>query len=105
MSTRFYELPGIAAVTVTTDAGMTVLHLAPAAVHRYAPSLGPLTIVGSEDDCLRFLRAWAEAHRHEAAHRSNGVIRVSSTQPDAHPAISEYGDLTTVGALRRGEAP
>ena len=105
MSTRYYDLPGIAAVTVTTDAGMTVLHLAPDPHHRDTPPLGPLTIVGSEDDCLRILRAWAEAHRHEAAYRANGVIRVTSTQPDAHPAISEYGDLTTVGALRRGEAP
>ena len=105
MSTRYYDLPGIERVTVTTDAGMTVLHLAPDPHHRDTPPLGPLTIVGEADDCIRLLEAWAEAHEHEAAHRSNGVIRVSSTQPDAHPAISEYGDLTTVGALRRGEAP
>lgn len=105
MSTRYYDLPGIAAVTVTTDAGMTVLHLAPDLGHPYPIRLGPLTILGFEDDCLRLLRAWAEAHEHEVAYRANGVIRVSSTQPDAHPAISEYGDLTTIGALRRGEAP
>lgn len=105
MSTRYYDLPGIERVTVTTDAGMTVLHLAPDPHHRDTPPLGPLTIVGSEDDCLRLIRGWASARNEQAAYRSNGVIRVTSTQPDSHPAISEYGDLTTVGALRRGEAP
>lgn len=105
MSTRFYDLPGIAAVTVTTDAGMTVLHLAPDLGHPYPIRLGPLTILGFEDDCLRLLLAWGRQYGDEAAYRANGVIRVSSTQPDAHPAISEYGDLTTIGALRRGEAP
>lgn len=105
MSTRFYELPGVARVSVEDQPTGTYVKVWPDPNHRDVPALGPLTIVGEPVDCLRLLRAWAQAHRHEAAYRSNGVIRVISPEPDAHPAISEYGDLTTIGALRRGEAP
>lgn len=39
------------------------------------------------------------------AHRSGGVIVVTDPGPDDQPAISEYGELVTLGQLRRGEAP
>lgn len=107
MSTRYYDLPGIKRVSVheTTVSDRFHMHIEPDSGHPDVAELGPLTIVGEPVDCLRLFSAWAKANRHTAAYRSNGVIRVTSTQPDAHPAISEYGDLTTVGALRRGEAP
>lgn len=108
MSTRYYDLPGIAGVTVDavdTVPGDVRVAIHPDREHPDWPGLGPLTIVGQLDDCLRLLLAWARAKDEQAAHRSGGVIRVSSRHPDSHPAISEYGDLTTVGALRRGEAP
>ena len=73
--------------------------------HPDVTALGPVTIVGTPVHVERLLLAWARHHDEQAAHRSGDVIRVSSTRPDDHPAISECGDLTTVGALRRGEAP
>ena len=39
------------------------------------------------------------------AHRSGGVIVVTHPGPDDMQAISEYGELVTLGQLRRGEAP
>ena len=41
----------------------------------------------------------------KVAHRSSGVIAVTHPGPDDMQAISEYGDLVTLGQLRRGEAP
>lgn len=37
--------------------------------------------------------------------RSGARIVVSATGPDDEQAISEYGELVTLGQLRRGEAP
>lgn len=42
----------------------------------------------------------------KAAYRDNGGdIVVYATGPDDQQAISEYGELVTLGQLRRGEAP
>lgn len=39
------------------------------------------------------------------AHRSGSNTIVYSAGPDAEQAISEYGELVTLGQLRRGDAP
>lgn len=41
----------------------------------------------------------------KVAHRSGGSITVYATGPDDQQAISEWGDIVTLGQLRRGEAP
>jgi len=41
----------------------------------------------------------------KVAHRSDGVIVVTHPGPDDMQAISDYGELVTLGQLRRGEAP
>lgn len=41
----------------------------------------------------------------KVAHRSGGAIAVYATGPDDMQAISEYGEIVTLGQLRRGEAP
>ena len=41
----------------------------------------------------------------EVAHRSGGSITVYATGPDDQQAISDRGELVTLGQLRRGEAP
>ena len=106
MSTRYYDLPGIRRVAIRETPGPEVhCSLYPDANHPDVHALGPVTIIGQPVSVERLLLAWARHHDEQAAHRSGGVIRVSSTRPDDHPAISEYGDLTTVGALREGDAP
>ena len=50
-------------------------------------------------------RALAIDHDTKIAHRSGGSITVYATGPDDQQVISEYGELVTLGQLRRGEAP
>lgn len=51
--------------------------------------------------CLHLL-----ANRDEkVAHRSGDRIAVYATGPDDAQAISDYGELVTLGELRRGVAP
>lgn len=38
----------------------------------------------------------------KVAHRSGGTITVYATGPDAIQAVSEYGELVTLGDLRAG---
>ena len=106
MSTRYYDLPGIRHVAIRETPGPDVhCSLYPDTEHPNVSGLGPVTIIGQPVSVERLLLAWARSHDEQAAHRSGDVIRVSSTRSDDHPAISECGDLTTVGALRKGEAP
>jgi hypothetical protein len=39
------------------------------------------------------------------AHQSGGSIAVYATGPDEAQAISDYGEMVTLGELRRGRAP
>lgn len=49
---------------------------------------------------------WAADRDVKVAHRGNdGDIVVTHPGPDDMQAISEYGELVTLGQLRRGEAP
>jgi hypothetical protein len=41
----------------------------------------------------------------EAALRSGGVTKVYATGPDSDHAVSEYGEIVTLGDLRRGVQP
>lgn len=41
----------------------------------------------------------------KVAHRSGGSITVYATGPDTQQAVSQYGELVTLGELRRGVAP
>ena len=41
----------------------------------------------------------------QIAYRSNGIASMEHHLPDTMQVISEYGDLTTIGELRRGVAP
>lgn len=41
----------------------------------------------------------------QIAYRSNGLASMEHNLPDSQQLISEYGDLTTIGELRRGVAP
>lgn len=52
-------------------------------------------------DCLHILADLDS----RVAHRSGNVISVSGTGPDNAQAISDYGELVTLGDLRRGRAP
>ena len=106
MSTRYYDLPGIRHVAIRATPGPDVhCDIEPDGWHPDVSPLGPATIIGRPADVERLLLAWARHHDEQAARRSDDVIRVTSRHPDSHPAISECGYLTTVGALRRGEAP
>lgn len=48
---------------------------------------------------------WIADRDIKVAHRSGGTIVVTHPGPDDMRAISEYGELVTLGQLRRGEAP
>lgn len=70
------------------------------------------TVVDLKDAAGAFVGVLHRDHLHLAAdrdetvaHRSGNTIRVTATGSDAEQAVSEYGELVTLGELRKGRAP